>query len=113
MSRDTIIENVRLFCEQDSPVVRYNEDTVNELELEVRNWNAGIDNLSPKDAPDCTARFKNAVIDGCDGNDMVNNPHNYELGATLRVVGTQIPAGDRYDPHEHVSQRYRNLKAVI
>lgn len=86
MSRDTIIENVRLFCEQDSPVVRYNEDTVNELELEVRNWNAGIDNLSPKDAPDCTARFKNAVIDGCDGNDMVNNPHNYKFGATLRTT---------------------------
>jgi hypothetical protein len=86
MSRDTIIENVRLFCGQDAPVMRYNEDTVNELVLEVKNWNAGTDTQSPKDAPNCIDRFQDAVIDGCDGNDMLNNPYNYKFGATLRTT---------------------------
>jgi hypothetical protein len=86
MSRDTIIENVRLFCGQDALVMRYNEDTVNELVLEVKNWNAGTDMQSPKDAPDCIDRFQDAVIDGCDGNDMLNNPYNYKFGATLRTT---------------------------
>lgn len=85
-SRDTIIENVRLFCGQDAPMMRYNGDTVNELELEVKNWNAGTDKQSPKDAPDCIDRFQNAVVDGCDGNDMLNNPYNYKFGATLRTT---------------------------
>jgi hypothetical protein len=86
MSRDVAMENAVHFCGQNIPIMRYNDDTVNELELEVKNWNnvAGID--SPKDAPECVERFKNAVFDGCDGNDMVNNPYNYKFGATLRTT---------------------------
>lgn len=79
MSRDTIIGNVRLFCGQDAPVMRYNEDTVNELVLEVKKRNAGIDMQSLKDALDCIDRFQDAVIDGCDGNNMFNNSYNYKF----------------------------------
>lgn len=86
MSRDLIVENVRLFCGQDVPIMKYNEDTVNELQLNVRKLNDHTSTQRPKDAPDCTARFQNAVIDGCDGNDMLNNPHNYKFGATLRTA---------------------------
>ena len=86
MSRDVAVENAVHFCGQNIPIMRYNDDTVNELELEVKNWNnvAGLD--SPREAPDCVERFKNAVFDGCDGNDMVNNPYNYKFGATLRTT---------------------------
>jgi hypothetical protein len=33
MSRDIAVENAIHFCGQDIPVMRYNDDTVNELEL--------------------------------------------------------------------------------
>ena len=31
---------------------------------------------------DCEGSFK-TIIDGCDGNDLLNNPHNYKFGGTL------------------------------
>jgi hypothetical protein len=37
---------------------------------------------SIKDAPDCLGHFT-TVINSCDGNDPVNNPHNYKFGGTL------------------------------
>jgi len=86
MSRNIAVDNVHHFCGQNVTTMRYNEDTVNELELEVKNWNEGMDERSPRDAPDCIDRFTNAVIDGCDGNDMLNNPYNYKFGATLRTT---------------------------
>lgn len=86
ISRDVAVENAVHFCGQDIPIMRYNDDTVNELELEVKNWNTGAGVDSPRDAPDCVDRFTNAVLDGCDGNDMVNNPYNYKFGATLRTT---------------------------
>lgn len=86
MSRNIIVENVRLFCAQDAPIMKYNEDTVNELELLVSNLNNGTGTQRPTDAPDCIGRFQRAVIDGCDGNNMFNNPHNYKFGATLRTT---------------------------
>lgn len=38
---------------------------------------------TPKDSPDCIAHFTAGLIDGCDGNDLVNNPHNHKFGGTL------------------------------
>jgi hypothetical protein len=86
MSRDMAVDNVHQFCAQNASVMRYNQDTVNELELEVKNWNSESNKQSPNEAPDCIDRFKNAVIDGCDGNDMLNNPYNYKFGAILRTT---------------------------
>jgi hypothetical protein len=81
ISRDTAIENVGNFCGQAEQTKTYNEGSVNELELSVKNIH--VDGQGPMDAPDCVARFSNAVIDGCDGNDAINNPHNYKFGSTF------------------------------
>jgi len=37
---------------------------------------------SIKDAPDCLGHFTR-IINSCNGNDPVNNPHNYKFGGTL------------------------------
>jgi hypothetical protein len=81
MSRDAAVAAVKTFCGQAEHTKKYNEGSVNELELSVRKVND--DSKAPTDAPDCVARFQNAVIDGCDGNDAVNNPHGYKFGGTL------------------------------
>jgi hypothetical protein len=81
MSRDVVVGNVKDFCGQTDQTKKYNTGSVNELELSVKKLND--DKKGPKDSPDCVARFQNAVIDGCDGGDSVNNPHNYKFGATL------------------------------
>ena len=38
---------------------------------------------TPKDSPNGIGHFNDGLIDGCDGNDPVNNPHNYKFGGTL------------------------------
>lgn len=81
MSRDVAIDNVKDFCGQTDHTKKYNGGSVNELELSVKKLDD--DTKSPEDSPDCVGRFTNAVIDGCDGNDPVNNPFNYKFGATL------------------------------
>ncbi|KAF2754863.1 hypothetical protein EJ05DRAFT_503805 [Pseudovirgaria hyperparasitica] len=81
MSRDIAVSSATEFCAQSEHTKKYNVGSVNELELSVRNL--ADDSKAPTDAPDCAARFQNAVIDGCDGNDAVNNPHNYKFGGTL------------------------------
>jgi hypothetical protein len=73
------VQNSVDFCKQSNKEVTYNQGSVNELKMSVK---------SPKDegpnaSPDCAARFQNAVIDGCDGADPVNNPHNYKFGSTF------------------------------
>jgi hypothetical protein len=81
MSRDVAVSNVKDFCGQTEHSKKYNVGSVNELELSVKNNND--DSRGPKDSPSCVERFQNAVIDGCDGDDAVNNPHNYKFGSTL------------------------------
>jgi hypothetical protein len=81
MSRDVAVGNVKDFCGQTDQTKKYNTGSVNELELSVKK--PGDDKKGPKDSPDCAARFQNAVIDGCDGGDPLNNPHNYKFGSTL------------------------------
>lgn len=84
MSRDVAVGNVKLFCAQSERTMKYNLGSVNELELSVRKL--GDDQKGPQDAPDCSNLFQNAVIDGCDGADAVNNPHNYKFGSTLTTA---------------------------
>lgn len=84
MSRDVAVDNAKAFCQQTEKKVTYNSGSVNELELSVRNLND--DSKGPADAPDCLGRFQNAVIDGCDGDDPINNPHNYKFGSTLTTA---------------------------
>lgn len=81
MSRDIAVADAEDFCSQLEHTKRYNEGSVNELELSVRKLDD--DGKSPKDSPDCVGRFKGAVIDGCDGDDKVCSPYNYKFGSTL------------------------------
>ncbi|KAK7947992.1 esterase family protein [Apiospora aurea] len=77
MSRDQAVGNAKAFCGQTQSKVKYNEGSVNELELSGTNDGSG--KSSPKDAPDCEARF----TDRCDGDDNTESPHNYKFGSTL------------------------------
>jgi hypothetical protein len=83
-SRDVAAQNVVDFCGQTELEKTYNAGSVNELKLSVRKLHG--DSQTPRDAPDCVGRFTNAVIDGCDGADSLNNPHNYKFGSTLTTT---------------------------
>jgi hypothetical protein len=83
-SRDVAAQNVIDFCGQTELEKTYNANSVNELKLSVRKLYG--DSKTPRDAPDCVGRFTNAVIDGCDGADSLNNPHNYKFGSTLTTA---------------------------
>lgn len=84
MHFDTAIKDADDFCNQDSKEVTYNQGSVDELKMSVKAPNN--QDKGPKDAPDCANRFKNAVINGCDGSDPVNNPHNYKFGSTFTAT---------------------------
>ncbi|KAB5583244.1 hypothetical protein GE09DRAFT_1078158 [Coniochaeta sp. 2T2.1] len=71
-------------CHGPAKTATYNKGSVNELELSVRKLDD--DSKSAVDAPDCVGRFQRAVIDGCDGHDLSNNPHNYKFGSTLTTA---------------------------
>ncbi|KAL8666190.1 MAG: hypothetical protein Q9202_001697 [Teloschistes flavicans] len=86
--RDTAAKNAGDFCAQDSKSVEYNQDSVDHLRLSIdlpSDYTKG-----PGDAPDCLDNFVKAVIDGCDGNDKINNPHNYKFGSTLTLASGWI-----------------------
>jgi hypothetical protein len=83
-SRDVALDNVKDFCRQTQKTATYNQGTVNELSLSVSKL--GDDTKTPLDAPDCVGRFQRAVLDGCDGGDVLNNLFNYKYGSTLSTV---------------------------
>ncbi|KAF2808927.1 uncharacterized protein BDZ99DRAFT_444813 [Mytilinidion resinicola] len=81
MHRDTAAQNIKDFCAQASKSVEYNDGTVDQLRLSVdfpSDESQGTDK-----APDCAGRITRAILDGCDGNDPINNPHNYKFGGTF------------------------------
>ncbi|KAF2429973.1 hypothetical protein EJ08DRAFT_670707 [Tothia fuscella] len=84
VSRDVAANNVATFCAQGSKSIEYNTGTVNHLRLSVGN--PSDQSKGPLVAPDCVDRFTKAVIDGCDGQDLVNNPHNYKFGSTFTAA---------------------------
>lgn len=67
---------------------RYNSGSVNYLRLSVEY--PPESSQAPVDDPDCVGRFKNAVLDGCDGDDSINNPHNYKFGSTLKAADGKV-----------------------
>ncbi|KAI1201549.1 hypothetical protein F5X97DRAFT_338488 [Nemania serpens] len=79
MSRDVAVANAKAFCNQSNNDMEYNMDSVNELELSVRNL--VDDSKSPLDTPECLHHFRDDVIDGCDGNNQLLNPHNFKFGS--------------------------------
>ncbi|KAI9674953.1 MAG: hypothetical protein M1817_001359 [Caeruleum heppii] len=84
MHREKAVEAVKEFCAQKEKSVEYHDGSVDELRLSVdfpEDQNKG-----PGDAPNCADNFINAVIDGCDGNDPVNNPHNYKFGGAFTLA---------------------------
>ncbi|KAM0742203.1 hypothetical protein ACQRIT_002380 [Beauveria bassiana] len=81
MSRDVAVGNAEAFCKQGENVVKYNIDSVNELELSA--FKTDDNARGPLDDPRCLGRLRDAVIDGCDGNDPKQNPHNYKFGSRL------------------------------
>ncbi|KAI4134836.1 MAG: hypothetical protein LQ347_001191 [Umbilicaria vellea] len=83
MHRDTAVNNVNDICAQGSKSVEYNQGTVNHLCLSV-DYPAN-ESQGPDNALDCKGHYINAVLDGCDGNDPINNPHNYKFGSTLTL----------------------------
>ncbi|PQE16441.1 esterase family protein [Rutstroemia sp. NJR-2017a BVV2] len=80
MSRDQAVTNAQDFCKQNDKEVTYNQGSVNELKMSIRMLQD--DKKGSTNAPECVGRFTNIVIDGCDGNDSINNPHNYKFGST-------------------------------
>ncbi|KAI9669874.1 MAG: hypothetical protein M1831_006909 [Alyxoria varia] len=84
MHRDKAVQNAKDFCAQESKSVEYNKDSVDHLRLSVSSL--GDSEAGPKDAPDCEGRFIRAVIDGCDGDDKINNPYNYKFGGRLQTT---------------------------
>ncbi|EHK96497.1 hypothetical protein M7I_7780 [Glarea lozoyensis 74030] len=83
MHSDTASKNADEFCNQDSTEVTYNPGSVDELKMSVKA--ANNEDKGPKNTPPGTNCFNalKAVVDGCDGNDPVNNPHNYKFGGTF------------------------------
>ncbi|PQE17443.1 SGNH hydrolase- subgroup protein [Rutstroemia sp. NJR-2017a WRK4] len=68
MSHDQAVTNAQEFCKQNDKEVTYNQT-------------ASRQQKGSTNAPECVGRFTNIVIDACDGNGPVNNPHNYKFGS--------------------------------
>ncbi|KAL9634922.1 MAG: hypothetical protein Q9204_002812 [Flavoplaca sp. TL-2023a] len=81
--RDTAVKNVEEFCAQGSKSL-----DVDHLRLSVEL--PSDDTNGPGDVPNCRDNFVNAVIDGCDGNDVIHNPHNYKFGSTLTLADSWV-----------------------
>ncbi|PQE23744.1 SGNH hydrolase-type esterase domain protein [Rutstroemia sp. NJR-2017a BBW] len=79
MSRDQAVTNAQDFCKQNNKVT-YSQGSVNELKMSITK--PQDDKKGPTDAPERVGRFTNIVIDACDGNYPVNNPHDYKFGST-------------------------------
>lgn len=62
-------------------MLRYNQHSVDHLRLSVEF--PGDKSKGPHDSPNCKGHLTAGVIDGCDGADTLNNPHNYKFGGTL------------------------------
>lgn len=59
-------------------MIRYFQGSADSVRLSVRNAD---ESEALSTINDCVGKFK-VIIDGCDGNDPINNPHNYKFGGT-------------------------------
>lgn len=58
--------------------LRYFQGSVDQVKLTLTNSDPA---KSIPDMPDCVEKFK-IIIDSCDGDNPINNPHNYKFGGT-------------------------------
>ncbi|KAL8765074.1 MAG: hypothetical protein Q9209_007735 [Squamulea sp. 1 TL-2023] len=83
--RDQAVSAAEQFCTQDNSEKEYYQGSVDQVKLSLSNSNA--DSSKPiSELTDCVDTFK-IIIDGCDGDNPVNNPHNYKFGGTYSSSG--------------------------
>ncbi|KAL8779859.1 MAG: hypothetical protein Q9203_001407 [Teloschistes exilis] len=83
LSRDQVVSAVEQLCKQDVNEKEYFQGSVDSVKLSAHDTD-GSKALST--ITDCIGDFK-VIIDGCDGNDPINNPHNYKFGGTYTSPG--------------------------
>ncbi|KAL8653411.1 MAG: hypothetical protein Q9226_003862 [Calogaya cf. arnoldii] len=76
--RDQAVSAAEQFCAQDIKEKVYFQGSVDEVKLSLSN----TDSSKPVSGmTDCVEKFK-TIVDSCDGDNPVNNPHNYKFGGT-------------------------------
>ncbi|KAI4244220.1 MAG: hypothetical protein LQ352_006885 [Teloschistes flavicans] len=77
---DKAVAAIKDFCAQKNNPVDYYPNSEDNMRLHLNNE---VDpSKSIADHPDCIGVFQKQLVDGCDGNDPSNNPHNYKFGGT-------------------------------
>ncbi|KAL8684800.1 MAG: hypothetical protein Q9224_006126, partial [Gallowayella concinna] len=71
---------IKEFCAQKNNPVDYYPNSEDNMRLHLNNEIDPSKGIA--DHPDCVGVFQNQLVDGCDGNDTSNNPHNYKFGGT-------------------------------
>ena len=77
---DKAMGAIREFCAQTNSPVDYYPDSEDNLRLHLNNEVQSGKTIV--DHPDCVGVFQKQLVDGCDGDDPTNNPHNYKFGGT-------------------------------
>ncbi|KAL8817182.1 MAG: hypothetical protein Q9223_003937 [Gallowayella weberi] len=88
--RDQAVSAAEIFCKQDD-----SEKDVDQVKLSLSSSNADTSKPISK-LTDCVDKFK-LIIDSCDGDSPVNNPHNYKFGGTYFSSGWEY----KLEPQAH------------
>jgi Alpha-galactosyl-binding fungal lectin len=81
LSRDKAVSASEQFCKQFVKDQEYNQDTADSVKLSAHFFPDDALTMISMVPRDCIDSFK-VIIDSCDGNDPINNPHNYKFGGT-------------------------------
>ncbi|KAI4255904.1 MAG: hypothetical protein L6R42_006500, partial [Xanthoria sp. 1 TBL-2021] len=76
--RDQAVSAAEQFCGQHIKEKEYFQGSVDQVKLTLATTDPA---KSIPDMPDCFEKFK-IIIDSCDGDKPINNPHNYKFGGT-------------------------------
>ncbi|KAI9890971.1 MAG: hypothetical protein M1814_003472 [Vezdaea aestivalis] len=76
LSRDQAVSAAEQFCRQTVKDKEYFQGSADSVKLSLHNKD---DSKPISGIQNCVGDFK-IIIDGCDGNDPLNNPHNYKFG---------------------------------
>ncbi|KAL9600250.1 MAG: hypothetical protein Q9219_003294 [cf. Caloplaca sp. 3 TL-2023] len=77
---DKALAAVKEFCAQQKNPVDYYPNSEDTLRLHLNNEIDPSKKIT--DHHDCVGVFQKELLDGCDGNEPINNPHNYKFGGT-------------------------------
>ncbi|KAL8940133.1 MAG: hypothetical protein Q9216_002987 [Gyalolechia sp. 2 TL-2023] len=77
---DKVTAAIKEFCAQKISPLDYYPDSEDNLRLHLNNENDPSKSIA--DHPDCVGVFQKQLVDDCDGNDPIDNPHNYKFGGT-------------------------------